>query len=86
MYDHKAQLIVNMAGRAAEELLYGSKNVTSGSSSDLKSATLLAKKMVMQYGFGLSDGKISIYLDVRFFLKQCRKRNANLYIGILAAL
>jgi ATP-dependent metalloprotease len=49
----KARLVVCMGGRVAEELVFGSDNVTSGASSDIMQATKLAKAMVMQYG--LSD-------------------------------
>ena len=55
-----AQLDVAMGGRAAEEIIFGKKEVTAGASSDMKGATGLAVAMVAQYGMSekvmLSDG------------------------------
>lgn len=48
-----ARLDVCMAGRVAEELVFGADNVTSGASSDLRAATRTARLMVEQ--FGMSD-------------------------------
>jgi ATP-dependent metalloprotease len=45
-----ARMTVMMGGRAAETLVFGKDNVTSGASSDLQQATSLARAMVMKYG------------------------------------
>lgn len=39
-----------MGGRAAEEIFFGADNVTTGAQNDLKRATELARKMVVDYG------------------------------------
>lgn len=46
-----ARLDVGMGGRAAEEILLGKENVTSGASSDLDSVTLIATAMIREMGF-----------------------------------
>lgn len=56
-----ARMDVCMGGRAAEELIFGSDNVTSGASSDIQQATRLAKAMVTK--FGLSDKLGLFYID-----------------------
>ncbi len=49
----EADLAVAAGGRLAEELIFGHDNVTTGASSDIHMMTLIAKKMVTEWG--LSD-------------------------------
>ncbi|MEM6339024.1 MAG: ATP-dependent zinc metalloprotease FtsH [Pseudomonadota bacterium] len=49
----KADIAVAMAGRVAEEIIFGHEKVTSGASSDIKMATKMAQAMVTEWG--LSD-------------------------------
>uniref|UniRef100_A0A671M9D9 ATP-dependent zinc metalloprotease YME1L1-like n=1 Tax=Sinocyclocheilus anshuiensis TaxID=1608454 RepID=A0A671M9D9_9TELE len=53
-----AQMDVSMGGRVAEELIFGSENITTGASSDFDSATKIAKLMVTR--FGMSEKNITI--------------------------
>merc|ERR1711871_753042 len=48
----KARMDVAMGGRVAEELIFGSDNVTTGASSDLEAATKYARHMVAEVGMG----------------------------------
>jgi len=48
----KDKIAVSMGGRVAEKILFGSENVTTGSSSDFKNANGLARQMVIDYGMG----------------------------------
>lgn len=54
-----ASLDVTLAGRAAEEVVFGPDSVTSGSSSDLEKATLLATKMVRRWGMSEAVGLVT---------------------------
>jgi len=56
-----ADVAVSMGGRAAEEIIFGPKMVTTGASSDFKHATRLANAMVAQ--MGMSDKIGPIYRD-----------------------
>merc|ERR1712100_657346 len=45
-----AKMDVAMGGRAAEQVVFGADEVSTGSSSDFKQATEIATKMVMNWG------------------------------------
>src|SRR6202046_3028522 len=45
-----ADLAVAMGGRIAEELIFGADKVTTGASSDIKMATDMSRRMVMEWG------------------------------------
>jgi cell division protease FtsH len=49
-----SSLAIMMAGRAAEEMVFGRQKVTSGAAADIEKATKLARTMVARWG--LSDG------------------------------
>ena len=57
-----ARLAIMMAGRAAEEIIFGSDKVTSGAASDIEQATRLARAMVTQWGFSEELGAVA-YAD-----------------------
>ncbi|MGB0843307.1 MAG: ATP-dependent zinc metalloprotease FtsH [Alphaproteobacteria bacterium] len=54
----KADLAMTFGGRVAEELIYGAENITSGASSDIRQASRLARKMVEEWGFSESLGRL----------------------------
>jgi AAA+ superfamily predicted ATPase len=53
--DYEQELEIMLAGRAAEELIYGEQLISSGASSDLRAASELATRMVTV--LGLADAK-----------------------------
>jgi cell division protease FtsH len=53
----EAELAVMMAGRVAEQLIFG--EVTSGASADIRQSTDVAKKMVCQWGMSEKMGPLS---------------------------
>jgi len=55
-----SQIAVAMAGRLAEELIFGPEELTSGASSDLRNASRLANEMVMRWGMSEKVGPIYI--------------------------
>lgn len=61
--EYRAKLDVAFGGRIAEELIYGPDNVTDGASSDISSATSIARNMVRRFGFSEAVGPVA-YAEV----------------------
>ncbi len=55
----KDEICILLAGTAAEEVIFGSKNRSSGSQSDIIKATVLASNFIRKYGFGKTLGVIN---------------------------
>lgn len=54
-----ADLTVAMGGRAAEGIIFGHGEITTGAQSDIYSATVLARKMVTLWGFSPKLGSVN---------------------------
>jgi len=54
----ESDIAVAMAGRVAEELIFGKDKVTSGASSDIQQASNMARHMVMEWGLSDKVGPI----------------------------
>jgi cell division protease FtsH len=54
----KARLAMMFGGRVAEEIIFGSDNVTTGASNDIKQATDMARRMVTEFGFSEKLGRL----------------------------
>jgi cell division protease FtsH len=79
-----AKIATYMGGRAAEEVVFGEDEVTSGASSDIESCTDLARKMVTK--FGMSNlGSLALEGDCEpvFLGNEMMKRNE--YSEVIAA-
>ncbi|KAA6411143.1 MAG: intermembrane space AAA protease IAP-1 [Lasallia pustulata] len=61
--EYLACIDIAMAGKAAEELIYGSDNVTNGCSSDITNATSIAFRMVTEMGFSDVLGNVDLSSD-----------------------
>ncbi len=54
----EARLAMIFGGRAAEEIIYGLDNVTTGASNDIQQATNMSRAMVMEYGMSDKLGRL----------------------------
>jgi len=71
-----SRIAMAMGGRVAEELKFGKEKVTSGASSDIETATRLARAMVTKYGLSEKLGPIAYAEDEgEVFLGQSIARN-----------
>ncbi|MEL6640605.1 MAG: ATP-dependent zinc metalloprotease FtsH [Pseudomonadota bacterium] len=65
---YKSMIAMAMGGRAAEEITFGSENVTSGASSDIQQATRIARAMVTQFGFDDELGMVDYANEQQSYL------------------
>lgn len=57
--DIKNNIMIALGGRAAEEIIFGEENITTGASSDLKKATEMSMSMVGIYGMDNELGLVN---------------------------
>ena len=57
-----------MGGKVAEEIIFGSENVTSGASSDIQQITKIARAMVTQFGMSNELGNIDFINEQQTYL------------------
>ena len=53
------KIAITLGGRAAEEIIYGKDNITTGASADLEEVSKTARKMVMQWGMSDKLGNLA---------------------------
>jgi cell division protease FtsH len=82
----RRRIMVLLAGRAAEEIIFGKDYVTTGAYNDIKQATNIAAKMVTEYGMGTTLGLLSLNEINNSFnassselLNECKTLAENLY-------
>jgi cell division protease FtsH len=85
--DMEASIKIALAGRAAEELIFGEENITTGASNDLEKATGTLLNMIRRFGMNAKSGLLNY--DVLYnngfrevqeeVLDECRTRMDELY-------
>lgn len=66
----EAMIAMQLAGRAAEELILGEQNITTGAENDLQQATQLAYNMVTRWGYSKRVGTINYNEKMDFIPKD----------------
>jgi cell division protease FtsH len=82
----KNRIMVLLAGRAAEEIIFGKEYVTTGAYSDLQHTTNLITKMGTEYGMGETLGLLSLRglsgikaVNPENIIKECKSALDGLY-------
>jgi cell division protease FtsH len=78
--DLENQIMVCLAGRASEEIVFGADNITTGARNDIERATLIAKDYVCAYG--MSDAGLinqNAFKSDRDIKEECSKLLQKLY-------
>lgn len=77
----KSQVMINYAGRAAEEIIFGEDEVTTGAGNDIEKATRIIKDLITKYGMGDNSGLINAQIlgDKTSAFKECRSLTCELY-------
>jgi cell division protease FtsH len=52
--DLEDQIMISLGGRAAEEVVFGAENITTGAANDIEKANRIIRDYVMKYGMGAS--------------------------------
>ncbi|ORY28044.1 P-loop containing nucleoside triphosphate hydrolase protein [Naematelia encephala] len=71
--EYNAMIDVALGGRAAEEMIFGRDDTTSGCSSDLSRATDVAARMIRSYGFSDKVGLVALGDEESQFLSGKQK-------------
>lgn len=66
----EARIATQLAGRIAEELIFGERNITTGAENDLKNATEIAYNMVNRWGYSKRIGLIYNCNDTNIVPKE----------------
>lgn len=66
----EALITMQLAGRAAEELIFGEQNITTGAENDLQNATHLAYNMVTRWGYSKRVGPVYVNPSFDFVSKE----------------
>lgn len=77
----KSQIMINVAGRGAEELIFGEENITTGASNDIEKATSIAKDFVMRFGMSKKMGllNLTLFKDESMAFAECKELLDEIY-------
>ncbi|WP_095588279.1 ATP-dependent zinc metalloprotease FtsH [Actibacterium ureilyticum] len=65
---YKSKIAMAMGGKVAEELIFGTENVTSGAASDIQQVSKIARAMVTQFGMSDKLGNIDYANEQQSYL------------------
>ncbi len=85
--DIEAQIMVYLAGRASEEIVFGEDEITTGAANDLEKATQMIRDYVCRYGMSPNMGLLSITgmgiseskQEAEGYILECRNAIDKLY-------
>ncbi|KAI4454000.1 metalloprotease m41 ftsh [Holotrichia oblita] len=77
----EAQIMVNFGGRAAEEIIFGADNVTTGASNDIEKASSIARDYVTKFGMSEKSGLMNpgVFNEESGVLSECKSLLEKLY-------
>ncbi|MCL2285764.1 MAG: AAA family ATPase [Firmicutes bacterium] len=78
--DLRHQIMVSLAGRAAEELHFGPDNVTTGASNDIEKTTSTAMQYVTKFGMGNGIADVLLLKDEQKAARECEELLDGLYM------
>lgn len=78
--------MVLLAGRAAEEIIFGTEFITTGAHNDIEQTTKIVSSMITQYGMGETLGLLNLeqlsylnYISTEDIVKECKNTVNSLY-------
>jgi len=82
----KKKIMVLLGGRAAEEIIFGAGNVTTGAYNDLQRSTQIVANMITEYGMGESLGLLTMdklresgFTNQEAVFSECKNLISDLY-------
>ena len=84
-HDLEAQIKIALAGRASEEIIFGSENITTGASNDIEKASRICKDYVAKYAMGKAYGQLNleIFDATGKMIDECKELLERLYLETL---
>jgi cell division protease FtsH len=70
----ESRMVVAIAGRCAEQLVFGEANISTAGASDLELANSIAREMVYRCGFGKRTGPVALMDNEEVYLNKSRSR------------